>query len=104
MTRNYKRCNLLKNYPELVAGHLQYKVEVFFKEIILDDPLGRAKYYAIRIKFQGMGSPHVHFFIWVFNAPNARNEIVYIKVIEKSIYAQLPDHLKVPELFELVMT
>ena len=31
-----ERCNLLNNNPVLVARHFQYKVEVFFKEIILD--------------------------------------------------------------------
>ena len=33
-----KRCNLLNNKPVLLARHFQYKVEVFFKEIILDGP------------------------------------------------------------------
>ena len=41
---------------------------------------------ATRIEFQKRGSPHVHSFI------------------EKTIYAQLPDHLSNPELFELVKT
>ena len=34
-------CNLLNNSPVLVARHVQYKVEVFFIEIILDSPLGK---------------------------------------------------------------
>ena len=36
-------CNLLSNNPVLVARLFQYKVEVFFKEIILDGPLGKTK-------------------------------------------------------------
>ena len=32
-------CNLLNNNPVLVAKYFQYKVEVFFTKIILDDPL-----------------------------------------------------------------
>ena len=55
-----ERCNLLNNDPVLVARHFQYKVEVFFKDIILDGPLGKTKYYAIRIEFQERGSPHFH--------------------------------------------
>ena len=43
--------NLLNNNPVLVARHFQYKVEIFFKEIILDGPLGKRKYCAIRIEF-----------------------------------------------------
>ena len=99
-----ERCNLSNNNPVLVARHFQCKVEVFFKKIILDGPLGKTKYYAIRIEFQERGSPYVHSFIWIFNAPNIENEAAYIEFIEKTINAQLPDHLSDPELFELVKT
>ena len=34
-------CNLLNNKPVLLARHFWYKVEVFFEQIILDDPLGK---------------------------------------------------------------
>ena len=33
------RCRLLNSNPVLVAKHFLYRVEVFFKEIIVDDPL-----------------------------------------------------------------
>ena len=65
----HERCQLLNNNPVLVARHFQYHVEVFFKEIIVDGPLGKTKYYAIRVEFQVRGSPHVHCFLWVLNAP-----------------------------------
>ena len=99
-----ERCNLLNNNPVLVARHFQYKFEVFFKEILLDGPLGKTKYQAIRTEFQERGSPHFHSFIWIFNAPNIQNETAYIEFIEKTINAQLSDHLKDPELFEFVKT
>ena len=91
-----ERCNLLNKKPVLVPRHFQYKVEVFFKKIILDCPLGKTKYYAMRIEFKGRGSSKVHSFIWIFNAPNIQNETAYIEFIEKTINAQLPDHLKEP--------
>ena len=47
----------------------QYRVEVFFKEIVVDGPLGKTKYYAIGVEFQVRGSPHAHCFLWVANAP-----------------------------------
>ena len=47
----------------------QHWVEVFFKEIIVDGPLGKTKYYAIGVEFQVRRSPHVHCFLWVANAP-----------------------------------
>ena len=34
-----------------------------------------AKHYASRTGFQERGSPHVHSFIWIFNAPNIENEV-----------------------------
>ena len=85
-----------------MARHFHYKVEVFFKETILDGPLGKTKYYAIRIEFQERGSPHVYSFIWIFNAPNIENEAAYIEFIDKTINLQLPNHLSDPELFRLV--
>ena len=59
------------------------------------------EYFAIRTEFQERGSPHVHSVIWILNAPNIENKVVYIEFIEKT-NAQLPDHLNDPELFELV--
>ena len=44
-----ERCNFLNNNLVLVARHFQYKVEVFFKKMIVDGPLGKTKYYAICI-------------------------------------------------------
>ena len=66
--------------------------------------MGKTKYYAIGIEFQERGSPHVHSFIWVFNAPNIQNETAYIEFTEKKINAQLSDRLKDPEFFELAKT
>ena len=45
-----------------MARRFRYKVEVFFKEIVLDGPLGKTKYHDIRIEFQEMGSLHVHLY------------------------------------------
>ena len=64
--------------------------------------MGKTKYYAICIEFRGKGSPHVHSFIWTFNAPNIGNETAYIEFIEKTKNAEFQDHLKDLELFELV--
>ena len=87
-----ERCKLLNSNPVLVARHFQYKVEPFFKEIVLDGPLGKTKYYAIRIEFQERGCPHVHSFIWIFNAPNIENDTAYIEFTEKKVNEQLPEY------------
>ena len=43
----FYRCKILYSNPVLLARHFQYRVEVFFKEIVLDGPLGKVKYYVI---------------------------------------------------------
>ena len=80
------------------------KYKVFFKQIMLDGPLGKTKCCAIHIDFQERGFPHVHSFIWIFNAPNIEIEAAYTEFIVKTINAQLPDHLSKSELYELVKT
>ena len=58
----FERCNYLNSNPVLLARHFKYRVEVFFKEIIVNGTLGKVKYYAIRVEFQVRGSPHIHFY------------------------------------------
>ena len=65
----HDRCHLLNSNPVLVAKHFQYRVEVFFKEIVVDGPMRKTKYYTIGLEFQVRGSPHVHSLLWVTNAP-----------------------------------
>ena len=62
----HERCDTLNKNPVLVVRHFQYRVELFFKTIILDGPLGKTNYYAICVEFQVPGSPYVHSFIWTF--------------------------------------
>ena len=60
---SYRERSNLSNYiPVLLTIHFQYKVEVFFREIILDGPLHKTKHYAILIQSQKSGSTHVHSF------------------------------------------
>ena len=93
---------MLNINPVLVARHFQCKVEVLFKKIILDGPLGKTRYHAIRIKFQDRFNPYVHLYIRIFNTLNIQNESTYIEFIKKTINTHLPDSLNDSELFELV--
>ena len=45
-----QQTKLLNDNPVIVAKLFQYKVQVFFKEIVLDGPLGKAKYYALCVE------------------------------------------------------
>ena len=71
---------------------------------MVDDPLGKTKYYATRMEFQEKSSSHSHLFIWVFSAAIFQNQYFWIDFIEKAINAQFCDHLNNPELFELTKT
>ena len=87
-----------------MLGIFNIVFEVFFKDIILDGPLGKTKYYAICIEFQEKDSPHVHSFIWILDPPSIQDEAACSNFIEKIINAQLPDPQNDPELSELVKT
>ena len=60
----FTRCKFLNDNPVTVVRHFQYRVEVFFREVILNSgPLSNVKHYAIRAEFQVRGSPHIHSFL-----------------------------------------
>ena len=103
---HHEKCDTLNKNPVLVARHFQYRVEMFFKIIVLDGPLGKTQYYAIRVEFQVRGSPHIHSFIWVLNAPKLEKVNIddYRKWVDSVIRSDLPDPNNVPALFELGKT
>ena len=96
--RYQERCSLLNSNPVLVAGHFQYKLEILFKEIVLNGPLDKTKYYALRIEFQGKGSPYIHSYILIFNAQNIQDEPVNIAFIENSLNTRLLEPENKPDL------
>ena len=47
----FQKCEVLNQNPVFVARHFQYRIEVFFTEILMGtDLLGEIKYYTIRIE------------------------------------------------------
>ena len=103
---SHQRTDILNSNPVLLARHFQYRVETFFKEIISDGPLGKVKYHAIRVEFQVRGSPHIHSFLWVPDAPilTSKNKEEYIAFMDGIIRCELPEKESEPELYEKVMT
>ena len=104
-----ERCNILNSNPVLLARHFQYRVELFFKTIVVNDSLGKVKYYAIRVEFEVRGIPHIHSFIlllWVLGAPKLSKETndEYIRFVDQVIKADLPDPEHDVDLFKLVRT
>ena len=102
----FQKCEILNSNPVLVARHFQYRVETFFKEIILHkkSPLGSVENYAIKVEFQFRGLLHVHCFIWVKNAPLLTRETKheYVNFINSIVRVDLPDKDSEPDLKQLV--
>ena len=96
----HESCNTLNKSSVLVARHFQYRVETFFKIIVLDGPLGKTQYYAIRVEFQVRGIPHIYSFIWILNAPKLTKVNIddYIKWVDSVIRSDLPDPNNEPAL------
>ena len=71
--------------------------------MVLDVPLGKTSYYAIRVEFQVRGSPHIHSFIWIVNTPKLLKETKdeYIQWVESIIKTDMPISVSEKELFEL---
>ena len=102
----FERCRYLNLNPVVLARHFQYRVETFFKVIVLNGQFGKVKYYAIRVEFQVRGSPHVHSFVWIIGAPilTKHNIGEYVAFIDSVVKSYVPDLTKNPGLFKLVIT
>jgi len=89
----YQQTEIFNGNPVLLARHFQYRVETFFKTIVVNGPLGEVRYYAIRVEFQVRGSPHIHSLLWVRNAPIlcSDNKEEYIAFVDNIIKCELPD-------------
>ena len=104
----FERCNILNSNAVLLARHFQHRVEIFFKEIltIRDGPLGKVEYYDIREEFQFLGSPHIHRFLWVLNAPTFAEKILneYFEFLDSVVCGNLPLEEEDQHLYQLVKT
>ena len=72
------------------------------KVIVINGPL--VKYHAIRVQFQVRGSPRIHSFLWIVNAPilSKDNVVEYTQFIDGIVKAFVPDIHENPELLDLV--
>ena len=89
---SYKdRCDLLNSNPVVVARHFQFRVELFFKKILMNGQLGKLKCHAIRVEFQVRGSPHVHAFLWMENPIVLTEETMqqYTQFVESTVNVSL---------------
>ena len=102
----FDRTKVINSNPVLLARHFQYRVETFFKEIMLSGHIGELKHYAIRVEFQVRGSPHIHYLIWVKDMPKLEtmNTRDFVNFVDQTVKCDRPDKGENPELFDLVRT
>ena len=98
------RCEILNANPVTLSRHFQYRVECFFKTVIIDGPLGKTMYYAIRVEFQLRGSPHIHCLLWILNAPilSEQNIPEFKNFVDTTIKVEIPDKNENPDLHDKV--
>ena len=102
----FEQCTYLNMNPVLLGRHFQYRVDLFFKVIVINGPLGKVKYHATRVEFQVRGSPHIHSFLWIVNAPilSKDNVVEYTQFIDGVVKTFEPDVHENPKQFDLVTT
>ena len=74
--------------------------------IIRDGPLGKAKYYSIRVEFQFRDLPHIRSFLWVLNASTLAENTIneYVEFLHSVVCGNLLSEEVDPRLYQLVKT
>ena len=89
------RCKLIRENPVLCALHFKHRWEAFLRNFLLAKPypLGHIQDYFARIEFQARGTPHIHIFLWIANAPSfdcSADQPFMLAFIDKYISGKLP--------------
>ena len=60
--------------------------------IVLNGPLDKPRYYAVRVEFQVRGSRNTHSFIWIFNALKLSKESKekYVQKVDSIMRSHMP--------------
>lgn len=99
--------NDVKQDPLMTAIHFDRKWRALFKYVLKGSskPLGEINDHFIRVEFQARGSPHLHLFLWIKDAPlleTAKTENNMTTYIDKVISTTFPDESKFPNMHNLV--
>ena len=100
------KCKWIRTNPVTAARMFQFRLETFFKDVLLSDarPLGDLQDYMIRIEFQNRGSPHAHCLLFIKDSKqldvDSDNEVA--EFISRYQTCEIPRGD--PELKELVTT
>ena len=71
--------------------------------MIVNDPLGRTKHYAVRIEFYVRSIVHIHLLLWVLDAPvlttnNKQEKKGFLNSIFKQNFPDYQENLQVYQL------
>ncbi|MEW8561119.1 MAG: DUF6570 domain-containing protein [Candidatus Thiodiazotropha sp.] len=92
--------------PLVTALYFERRWRALLKHVLKgkDAPLGDIENYFGRVEFQQRGSPHIHFFVWVKNAPSlyTSNASTLVSFINSTISTTIPDKDHYPSLHKLV--
>ena len=74
--------------------------------LIVSGPLGKVKYYAIRVGFQFRGLPHIYSFTWILNAITLSEKSLddYVDFLDSVECGNLPLEEEDSHLYHLVKT
>ena len=90
-----ERCNFIRDNPIMCALHFKRRWEAFLHNFLLSKPypLGHIQDYFARIEFQARGTPHLHIFLWVTDAPSydsCTDQPFMLSFIDKYMSGRLP--------------
>lgn len=80
--------------PLITAIHFERRWKALLNHVLLsgEQPLGEIVDYFARVEFQSRGSPHLHIFFWVKNAPSLQTSSPseLIAYINRTIHTTIP--------------
>jgi len=96
----------MRRDPLFSSLHFERRWKAFLKYVLMgkEKPLGNIEDYFARIEYQNRGSPHLHIFLWVTNAPTliSSTSAEITRYIDKVICTTLPSEENEPDLYTLV--
>ncbi|KAM0884869.1 hypothetical protein ACQ4PT_030728 [Festuca glaucescens] len=85
--------------PDIVVRVFRAKLEELKNKLLHKDILGKVKAYVYVVEFQKRGLPHAHFLLIM----EGRFKLTCPEQYDKLISAELPNKIKYPELYKMVV-
>ena len=99
------KVNWINKNPFLVATYINdvYR-EFVFGFLLKTKVLGEITDYVVKIEFQGRGTPHIHLFLWIKDAPvyGIDSDEKVCAFIDKYVHCNIPSISEDKQLHDLV--